>query len=142
MYIPASGSSVWTAITDGFRLTDSASQDICDIIHTGGLTSFKGADASADDLFIYANRTDSYSMLKLYGGGSIYAYVQSASEFSIYGGSTKYFIMDTGSSCYLGIKECSSSPSNQSGVGQLYTKSDNELYFKDGDGTEYTIDKT
>lgn len=42
----------------------------------------------------------------------------------------------------LNLKEVSSSPSNVSNFGQIYTKSDNELYFIDGDGTEYTIDKT
>lgn len=43
---------------------------------------------------------------------------------------------------YLSITETAASVANLANSGQLYTKSDNELYFMDGDGNEFTIDKT
>jgi hypothetical protein len=39
----------------------------------------------------------------------------------------------------IDLKEMGTSPSTFSGYGRLYTKSDNKLYFKDGDGTEHEV---
>jgi hypothetical protein len=40
---------------------------------------------------------------------------------------------------HLDIKEVSTAPATFGGYGRLYTKSDNKLYFKDGDGTEHEV---
>jgi hypothetical protein len=142
LYIPKSGSSVWAAITNGFRLNDGTN-DLCDITHSATKTYIKGSDASADDIYIYPNRADAYPYFYLMGGGSI-EYVTHTNGVHNFKHATTIIGAFAAAGGYpeIRLKETSSSPTNISGYGQIYTKSDNNLYFKDGDGNEYTIDKT
>lgn len=141
MYIPSSSAAVWTAITNGFRLTDAASQDICDIIHNSAVTTIKGADATLDDLVLICNRTDTYPKISLDGGSYLRLYAHT--ELKVYDEALEIGgFSGAGNKYCLYLLETGTSPANKGNFGQLYTKSDNHLYFMDGDGNEYTIDKT
>lgn len=104
------------------------------------MTTLKGADASGDDLNIESNRTDSFSKIQLLGDGDIRFNHGSNDEITVYNGNTEYFSIQATSGYYhFEIKETGTSPSAHSGYGQFYTKADNNLYFRDGDGVEHTV---
>jgi len=139
MYIPSGGTGFWEAITNGIRAVASA-QRLLDIIHTGDITYITGADATGDDLIIKANDVDDYCKIRMYGNGSFNLYTAAQGQFKFYSSTTQYFKVDATSGYYnIQIKETGTSPSTVSGFGLIYTKSDNNLYFRDGDGTEHTV---
>jgi len=138
LYIPAGG-GYWEAITNGIRAIASA-QDLLDIIHSASRTTIYGADATGDDLYIIPNRTDTYPMLQMFGNGGMNFYVNTGNAFTFYNAATVFCKINCTSNIYsLDILETSSSPATYTNYGRLYTKSDNKLYFKDGDGTEHTV---
>jgi len=133
MYIPKSGSSVWSAITGGYEIPT-----LTQIYQSGDDLIIKGADATGDDLIIYPNQVDTYPYIYLNGNVGLNLYTKASSNIECYQGANMFLVF-AGYTPHIALLETTSSPSNRGDYGQLYTKSDNNLYFKDGDGTEHTV---
>jgi len=136
------GGGLWTEITNGAELIIS-SQDICKLTHgvlDSNTTGIEGADATGDDLNIKANQTDTYPFIRLTGNSNVMNYLGTTGRFLIYAATTEIGGFTAVSSAYsLNFRETASSPATKTNFGQLYTKSDNKLYFKDGGGTEHEV---
>lgn len=136
------GGGYWEAITDGIMALLSA-QQLLEITHSGAITTIKGADATGDDLKIFANSTDALPYIQLYGNGNVDLHTVYGGNIRCYNNTVPFVQFISQSDDFnIAIKETSDSPTNIAGYAQLYTKADNHLYYKDGDGTEYTLNKT
>ena len=139
MYIPKS-SGAWTTITNGFRLTDSASQDIADLIHTSAVTTLKGADATQDDLNLQANVTDTYPVINMQGNSYIDYKAGANADHRFYHGATIFAGISGLLSRYsIYLYETGTAPGNKGNYGQFYAKNDDTLHYIDGGGVDHTI---
>jgi len=135
-YKASAAGGIWTDLTPtlGAELIRSA-QDIIKFIHSGGVTTIYGADASADQLIIKANQTDALPNLTVYGTGHIFANLPGAREFKVYTNGVALLRLRDHT---VTMKE-GSTPTAVTDYGSIYTKSDNKLYFQDGAGTEHEV---
>lgn len=139
MPVISGGSGIWTAVTGGGELISSG-QDVLKLVHSGTTTTLEGADATGDDLTIKSNQTDTYPTIKLNGAGDVDHTVSGGLEHNFHSSAGLQVRLSCETNApHIAIREATSSPANVTNFGQLYTKSDNKLYFKDGDGTEHEV---
>lgn len=134
MPVIATGSGLWTSITQGAELIISG-QDIVKLYHNAGVTTIYGADATGDQLVIKANQTDALPNLTFYGTGHIFANLSATKEFKVYTNGVALFRAKDHT---LLLKE-GTTPTANADYGAIYTKNDNKLYFQDGAGTEHEV---
>ena len=145
MYIPKS-SGYWEKInnyTYSIKETDGNAEimRIADRSSWGIYTDIKGQAATGKSLFLYPNQTDDYPHIQISGVDHLSIQLEEDHALKILeeGNELWRFSHDKGDKINIQMKETANNPSNRLGWGQLYTKSDNKLYFIDGNGTTHTL---
>lgn len=136
---------------------DNGSQ-MFEFARSGTVSYIYGGSAAFDDLSLYASSADAYPKIEMTGGGSINNAFATGNDWtvkedttarlSVWGATDNVQINGYLDSAHgdlfllgdgvLALKE-GAEPTADAGYGKIYTKSDNKLYFQDGNGTENTI---
>jgi hypothetical protein len=82
---------------------DSSGQIILQLSHAATISNLKGADTAGDDLQIYSNSSDTYSNVKLLGGGGIIAAIKATHSFDIHDEAVRFLTtyLGAGNECFI-----------------------------------------
>jgi hypothetical protein len=137
MPVISSGGGLWTEITDGADLVvGGVNMARIKKVTTNGF--IYGSQTSGHGLYLYANTAQQYARIHLGGNSDVKLYAASGQDIQFYHSTTEFARL-VGTNYHLALKEAAASPADIADYGQIYTKADNLLYFRDGAGVEHVV---